>query len=158
MADADHRRRRASPAWAFMCSTAPQSDRPDETHRALSKARAMQAPAGDTTGALIEFEERRHRHARHHAEDAVRVAGRGLRRKLLGGERQRDAFVIHRAGKWPERSTIRRQSTSAAIWIISPKPARAGTFPITPEGILQTAAALEAVFKSVDADGAWMAV
>ena len=33
-----------------------------------------------------------------------------------------------------------------------------GTFPISPAGILQTAAALEAVFKSVDADGAWMAV
>ncbi len=33
-----------------------------------------------------------------------------------------------------------------------------GAFPISPEGILQTAAALEAVFKSVDADGAWMAV
>ena len=33
-----------------------------------------------------------------------------------------------------------------------------GTFPIPPAGILQTAAALEAVFKSVDADGAWMAV
>jgi len=33
-----------------------------------------------------------------------------------------------------------------------------GTFPISPDGILQTAAALEAVFKSVDADGAWMEV
>jgi hypothetical protein len=33
-----------------------------------------------------------------------------------------------------------------------------GTFPIPPAGILQTAAALEAVFKSVEADGAWMVV
>ena len=33
-----------------------------------------------------------------------------------------------------------------------------GAFPISPAGILQTAAALEAVFKSVDADGAWMTV
>ena len=33
-----------------------------------------------------------------------------------------------------------------------------GTFPISPDGILQTAAALEAVFKSVDANGAWMEV
>jgi hypothetical protein len=32
------------------------------------------------------------------------------------------------------------------------------TFPISPDGILQTAAALEAVFKSVDANGAWMTV
>jgi hypothetical protein len=33
-----------------------------------------------------------------------------------------------------------------------------GSFPIPPEGILQTAAALEAVFKSADANGAWMTV
>jgi len=33
-----------------------------------------------------------------------------------------------------------------------------GAFPIAPDGIMQTAAALEAVFKSVDAKGAWMDV
>jgi len=33
-----------------------------------------------------------------------------------------------------------------------------GAFPIPPAGILQTAAALEAVFKSVDANGVWMTV
>ena len=33
-----------------------------------------------------------------------------------------------------------------------------GTFPISPDGILQTASALEAVFKSVDANGAWKTV
>ena len=33
-----------------------------------------------------------------------------------------------------------------------------GAFPISSAGILQTAAALEAVFKSVDANGAWMTV
>jgi hypothetical protein len=33
-----------------------------------------------------------------------------------------------------------------------------GAFPIPPAGILQTAAALEAVFKSADANGAWMEV
>jgi hypothetical protein len=33
-----------------------------------------------------------------------------------------------------------------------------GAFPIPPAGILQTAAALEAVFKSVDANGAWTTV
>jgi len=33
-----------------------------------------------------------------------------------------------------------------------------GAFPISPDGILQTASALEAVFKSVDADGAWITV
>ena len=49
--------------------------------------------------------------------------------------------------------------TSAAISIISPRPrwGRARSR-FRPTGILQTAAALEAVFKSVDADGAWMAV
>jgi hypothetical protein len=33
-----------------------------------------------------------------------------------------------------------------------------GTLPIPPAGILHTISALEAVFKSADADGAWMAV
>ena len=33
-----------------------------------------------------------------------------------------------------------------------------GSFPIPPQGILHTACALEAVFKSVDANGAWMTV
>ena len=33
-----------------------------------------------------------------------------------------------------------------------------GTFPISPAGILQTVSALEAVFKSVEANGAWMTV
>ena len=33
-----------------------------------------------------------------------------------------------------------------------------GTFPIPPDGILHTAAALDAVFKSADANGAWMTV
>jgi predicted dehydrogenase len=33
-----------------------------------------------------------------------------------------------------------------------------GAFPISPAGILQTASALEAVFKSADANGVWMAV
>ena len=58
---------------------------------ALSKARALKLPTGDTTAALIEFAERRHRHARHHDQDAVPLAHRGLRRELLGRERQRDA-------------------------------------------------------------------
>jgi hypothetical protein len=33
-----------------------------------------------------------------------------------------------------------------------------GAFPISADGILQTAAALEAVFKSADAGGAWQTV
>jgi hypothetical protein len=35
---------------------------------------------------------------------------------------------------------------------------RQGAFAIPPAGILQTAAALDAVFRSVDAKGAWMEV
>ena len=51
---------------------------------ALSKARALKLPTGDTTAALDRIRKRRHGHARHHHQDAVPLAHRGVRRELLG--------------------------------------------------------------------------
>ena len=81
---------------------------------ALSRARVLKLPTGDTTAALIEFEngatgavaphraqevgdrgadrdlhsERRDRHAWHHDQDAVPLAHCCFRRELLGGKRR----------------------------------------------------------------------
>ena len=52
--------------------------------------RAVALPRGDTTAALIEFRDGALGDARHHAEDAVRLAHRDLRQRRLGGEHERD--------------------------------------------------------------------
>ena len=69
---------------------------------ALSKARVLKLPTGDTTAALDRIRQRCHRHARHHHQDAVPLAHRGVRRELLGGERLRNAR--HCAPRRQERS------------------------------------------------------
>ena len=58
---------------------------------ALSKARALKVPTGDTTAALIEFENGATGTLATTHQDAVRLAHRGLRRELLRRKRQRDA-------------------------------------------------------------------
>ena len=127
---------------------------------ALSKTRVMDVPAGDTTAALIEFE-----------NGATGVLGTTIKTPF------RWRIAIYGEHCWMEsvsetRTLIRRNGNDAPELIDRPADnpvgrnldyfARAvlgqGTFPIPPAGILQTAAALEAVFKSADADGAWMAV
>jgi predicted dehydrogenase len=127
---------------------------------ALSKARALKLPTGDTTAALIEFENGatgtlattlktpfdwriaiygEHCHAESISETRaiVRYAGKD------------DPEVIDR----PADNHLGRNLDYFAKAALGQ-----GTFPISPAGILQTASALEAVFKSVDADGAWMVV
>ncbi len=128
---------------------------------ALSKARALKhLPTGDTTAALIEFD-----------NGATGVLGTTIKtpfrwRIAVFGENcwaesaGETRVIVRRAGKddpqvidYPHDNHLGRNLNHFA------KAAMAqGTFPISPEGILQTAAALEAVFKSVDADGAWMEV
>jgi predicted dehydrogenase len=128
---------------------------------ALSKARALKAlPTGDTTAALIEF-----------ASGSTGVLGTTIKtpfrwRIAVFGEHcwaesvGETRVIVRYAGKadpevidYPPDNHLGRNLDYFA------KAARGqGTFPISPDGILQTAAALEAVFKSVDADGAWMAV
>lgn len=126
---------------------------------ALSKSRALKLPTGDTTSALIEFE-----------NGATGTLGTTIKtpfdwRIAVYGENCRAESVsetraiVRYAGKetevfdYPADNHLGRNLDYFARAATGQ-----GTFPIPPAGILQTAAALEAVFKSVDADGAWMAV
>jgi len=127
---------------------------------ALSKARALKLPTGDTTAALIEF-----------ANGATGVLGTTIKtpfrwRIAIFGENcwaesvSETRLIVRRAGKddpeiieRPHDNHLGRNLDYFAKAVMG----QAG-FPISPDGILQTASALEAVFKSVDADGAWMQV
>ena len=127
---------------------------------ALSKTRVLKFPAGDTTAALIEFD-----------NGATGVLGTTIKtpfrwRIAVFGEHcwaesaGETRVIIRRAGQddpevidYPHDNHLGRNLDYFAKAAMGQ-----GTFPISPEGILQTAAALEAVFKSVDADGAWMEV
>jgi predicted dehydrogenase len=127
---------------------------------ALSKSRALKLPTGDTTAALIEFQ-----------NGATGLLGTTIKTPF------RWRVAVFGENCWAEsvsetRLIVRRAANSDPEVIDYPHDnhlgrnldyfARAamgrGTFPISPQGILQTAAALEAVFKSVDANGAWMDV
>jgi predicted dehydrogenase len=126
---------------------------------ALSKARALKLPTGDTTAALIEFE-----------NGATGTLGTTLKtpfdwRIAVYGENCRaesvseTRAVVRYAGKEPE--VIDRPADNHLgrnLDYFAKAALGQGTFPISPAGILQTASALEAVFKSADADGAWMEV
>ena len=127
---------------------------------ALSKSRALKLPAGDTTTALIEFE-----------NGATGTLGTTIKtpfrwRIAVFGENcwaesvSETKAIVRRAGKddpevieRPHDNHLGRNLDYFAKAILGQ-----GSFPISPAGILQTAAALEAVFKSADADGTWMAV
>jgi predicted dehydrogenase len=127
---------------------------------ALSKARALKLPTGDTTAALIEFQ-----------SGATGTLGTTLKtpfrwRVAIFGEKcwaesvGETRTIVRHAGKddpevidYPHENHLGRNLDYFAKAALGQ-----GTFPISPEGILQTASALEAVFKSVDTDGAWMEV
>ena len=126
---------------------------------ALSKARALKLETGDTTTALIEFE-----------SGATGTLATTMKtpfawRIAIFGENcwaesvsEARAIVCH-AGKNPEvidrpaDNHLGRNLDHFAKAVLGQE-----VFPIPPEGILQTASALEAVFKSVDANGAWITV
>jgi predicted dehydrogenase len=127
---------------------------------ALSKARALKLPTGDTTAALIEFD-----------NGATGTLGTTIKtpfrwRIAIFGENcwaesvSETRAIVRRAGKHdpemierPVDNHLGRNLDDFAKAALGQ-----GTFPISPAGILQTAAALDAVFKSVDASGAWMDV
>ncbi len=126
---------------------------------ALSKSRTLKLPTGDTTAALIEFE-----------SGATGTLGTTIKtpfrwRIAIFGENgwaegvSETRAIVRYAGKEPEvierppDNHLGRNLDCFAKAVMGQ-----GAFPITPAGILQTAAALEAVFKSADADGAWMRV
>ena len=126
---------------------------------ALSTSRALDVASGDTTAALIEFE-----------SGATGTLGTTIKtpfdwRIAIYGENCRAESVsetraiVRYAGKGPEAIDRPVDNHLGRNLDYFAKAALGqGTFPIPPEGILQTAAALEAVFKSVDANGAWMEV
>ena len=126
---------------------------------ALSKARALKLATGDTTSALIEFE-----------SGATGTLATTMKtpfawRIAIFGENcwaesvSETRAIVRHAGKGPEvidrpaDNHLGRNLDYFAKAVLGQ-----GAFPIPPVGILQTAAALEAVFKSVDANGAWMVV
>jgi predicted dehydrogenase len=127
---------------------------------ALSKARALKVPTGDTTAALIEFE-----------NGSTGTLGTTIKtpfrwRIAIFGENcwaesvSETRAIVRHAGK-DDPEVIERLADNHLgrnLDYFAKAALGQGTFPISPAGILQTAAALEAVFKSVDADGAWMEV
>jgi hypothetical protein len=126
---------------------------------ALSKARALKLPTGDTTSAHIEFE-----------SGATGTLVTTMKtpfawRIAIYGENcwaesvSETRAIVHRGGKEPE--VIERPADNHLgrnLDYFAKAAMGQGTFPIPPAGILQTASALEAVFRSVDANGAWMEV
>ena len=126
---------------------------------ALSKARALKLATGDTTSALIEFE-----------NGATGTLVTTMKtpfawRIAIFGENcwaesvSETRAIVRRAGKEPE--VIDRPADNHLgrnLNYFAKAAMGEGAFPISPAGILQTASALEAVFKSVDANGAWMNV
>ena len=127
---------------------------------ALSKARVLKPPTGDTTAALIEFD-----------SGATGTLGTTIKTPF------RWRIAVFGENCWAEsvsetRAIVRRPGKNDPEVIERPADNHLGrnldyfakaalgqsAFPVPPEGILQTAAALEAVFKSVDANGAWMPV
>jgi predicted dehydrogenase len=126
---------------------------------ALSKARALTVPTGDTTAALIEFE-----------NGATGTLGTTLKtpfrwRIAVFGENcwaesvSETRAIVRRAGGAPE--AIDRPADNHLgrnLDLFAKAVMGQGAFPISHAGVLQTAAALEAVFKSADNNGAWMLV
>ncbi|HXX09223.1 MAG TPA: Gfo/Idh/MocA family oxidoreductase [Pseudolabrys sp.] len=126
---------------------------------ALSKPRALKLETGDTTTALIEFE--------NGATGTLATTMKtpfAWRIAIFGDKCWAESVsetraIVCRAEKKlevidrPADNHLGRNLDHFAKAILGQEP-----FPIPPEGILQTASALEAVFKSVDANGAWMTV
>lgn len=127
---------------------------------ALSTSRVIKAAAGDTTAALIQFE-----------NGATGTLGTTIKtpfrwRVALFGENcwaesvSETRLIVRHAGKNDPEIVERPADNHLGrnLDYFARAALGQGTFPISPEGILQTAAALEAVFKSADADGAWQTV
>jgi predicted dehydrogenase len=126
---------------------------------ALSKTRALKLPTGDTTSALIEFESGATGTLATTIKTPFewRIAVYGENCHALSVSETRT--IVRYAGK--EAEVIDRPADNHLgrnLDYFAKAALGQGAFPISPAGILQTASALEAVFKSVDADGKWMFV
>lgn len=126
---------------------------------ALSTRRALALPTGDTTAALIEF-----------ASGATGTLATTLKtpfawRLAVYGEHAWAASVSEtrlitcRAGGEPEVTDLPpADHLGENVEAFAAAALGGDKFPIDPAGILQTVAALDAVFRSVEADGAWQTV
>ena len=126
---------------------------------AVSKARALKLDTGDTTSALVEFE-----------NGATGTLTTTMKtpfawRIAIFGENcwatsvSETRAIVRHAGKEPEAFDLPADNhLGRNLDYFAKAVLGQGKFPISPDGIFQTAAALEAVFKSVDANGAWMTV
>jgi predicted dehydrogenase len=126
---------------------------------ALSKRRALKLDTGDTTTALVEFE-----------NGATGLMATTMKtpfawRFAIYGENcwaesvSETRLIVRRAGQEPEvidcpkEVHLGRNIDDFAKAVLEQRP-----FPIDHAGILQTVAALEAVFNSAAANGAWMEI
>jgi predicted dehydrogenase len=126
---------------------------------ALSKRRALSLATGDTTAALIEF-----------ANGATGTLATTLKtpfvwRLAVYGENawaesvSETRLVVCRAGAEPGiRDFPAANHLGQNLEAFAAAALGRGAFPIDAAGILQTASALDAVFRSAEADGAWQAV
>ena len=126
---------------------------------ALSKRRALLLATGDTTAALIEFE-----------NGATGTLATTLKtpfvwRIAIYGENawaesvSETRLVIHRVGGEPETKEFPAVNhVGQNLDAFATAALGRGAFPIDGAGILHTVAALDAVFRSVDANGAWQTV
>jgi predicted dehydrogenase len=126
---------------------------------ALSKRRALALPTGDTTAALIEFD-----------NGATGTLATTLKtpfawRLAVYGENAWAASVSEtrliacRAGGEPQATDFPPANhLGENVGLFAAAALGRERFPIDAAGILQTVAALDAVFRSVDADGAWQVV
>jgi predicted dehydrogenase len=126
---------------------------------ALSKQRALALATGDTTAALVEF-----------ANGATGTLATTLKtpfawRLAVFGENawiesvSETRALLHRSGGDPElRDLPPNNHLGMNLTQFAVAASKHAPFAIDHAGILHTVAALEAVFRSVDADGAWQAV
>jgi predicted dehydrogenase len=132
---------------------------PMERVSALSTRRALQLPAGDTTAALIVF-----------ANGATGTLATTLktpfvwRVAIYGADAWAESasetrLVVRRAGSEPEiRDFDACDHLRMNLEAFASAALERRAFSIDAAGILHTVAALEAVFRSVDANGAWQPV
>jgi predicted dehydrogenase len=126
---------------------------------ALSRKRALALPTGDTTAALIAFD-----------NGATGTLATTLktpfvwRIALYGADAWAESvsetrLIVRRAGSEPEvRDFPAINHLGLNLESFAAAALGRGRFHIDPAGILHTAAALDAVFRSVDADGGWQQV
>jgi predicted dehydrogenase len=126
---------------------------------ALSKRRALPLPTGDTTAALVEFENGATGTLATTLKTpfAWRLAVYG--ESAWGESVSETRLVIRRPGGEPEvRDFPAANHLGENLDAFAAAAAARQPFVISPDGILQTAGALDAVFRSAEADGAWRMV